>query len=81
MTEETFTCDSCGQEFPKRQMKEAFDGEGPDRKKLELCPTCLDKVMNQSDEVRGVGGEEKRAAVVVEGDGGEGERQSMGERE
>lgn len=79
MAEETFRCDRCSREFPKRQMKEAFEGAGEERTKLELCPECLDEVMNEAGRVRGVPGEEKRAAVRV----GEGEssRGDFGERE
>ena len=83
MTEETFTCDRCGQTFPKRQMKEAFRQDGNDRERMELCPTCLDEVMNEADSVQGIAGEEKRAAVRVdsgEGSTGEGERVAFGER-
>jgi hypothetical protein len=79
MSEQSFTCDRCGREFPQRQMKEAFEGAGSERSKLELCPECLDTVMNEAGRVRGVPGEEKRAAVVV-GDG-EPENASFGERE
>ena len=79
MTEETFTCDRCGRDLPQRQMKEAFEGSGAERKKLELCPECLDQVMNEADRVRGVPGDEKRAAVMV-GDG-ETNGASFGERE
>lgn len=79
MSEEVFTCDRCGRAFPQRQMKEAFEGAGEERRKLELCPECLDAVMNEAGRVRGVPGDEKRAAVVV-GEG-ESERTSFGERE
>ena len=79
MSEETFKCDRCGQEFPKRQLKEAFSGAGEERDKMDLCPSCLDEVMNEAEQVRGVAGEEKKAAVVVDGSG-EGERESFGER-
>jgi NAD-dependent SIR2 family protein deacetylase len=83
MTEETFTCDRCGQSFPKRQMKEAFRQDGNDRTRLELCPTCLDEVMNEAGTVQGIAGEEKRAAIRV--DAGPGademaERASFGDR-
>ncbi len=80
MAEETFTCDRCGQEYPIRQMKEAFQGQGAERKKLRLCPNCLDAVMNESGEVRGVAGEEKRAAIDLDAKG-PGERESFGTRE
>ena len=79
MAEETFKCDRCSREFPKRQLKEAFSGAGEERKKMDLCPECLDEVMNEAGQVRGVAGEEKKAAVVVDGDGAEA-RESFGER-
>ena len=79
MPDETFTCERCSREFPKRQMKEAFEGAGEERTKLELCPECLDAVMNEAGRVRGVAGDEKRAAVVI-GEG-EGSRADFGERE
>jgi hypothetical protein len=67
MGEATFNCDRCGKETPQRQLKEAFvDGDGNDRSKQNLCPECLDEVMNASQEVRGVPGEEKRAAVAID---------------
>ena len=85
MAEETFTCDRCGNEHPRRQMKEAFSEEGKERVRQELCPSCLDEVMNAAGNVRGVAGEEKRAAVHVDPEGsGDGEsgarRESFGQR-
>jgi DNA-directed RNA polymerase subunit RPC12/RpoP len=75
-------CERCGREIDQNQLKEVFweEGEQAERKKAMVCPNCLDEVMNQADKVKGVAGEEKKAAVRVEGDGGAGERQSMGER-
>lgn len=80
MAKDTFTCDRCGQTFPSRQMKEAFRQDGQERVKMELCPTCLDAVMNEAGTVQGIAGEEKRAAVRIDGGGAEGERESFGER-
>ena len=80
MPEDTFTCDRCGQSFPSRQMKEAFRQDGKERVKMELCPTCLDEVMNEAGSVQGIAGDEKRAAVRIDADGGDGERASFGER-
>ena len=80
MAEETFKCDRCGNEFPARQMKEAFRQEGTERVRMELCPTCLDETMNESDNVRGVAGEEKRAAVVLDSGSDDDARTSFGER-
>jgi hypothetical protein len=82
--ESTFKCDNCGNEFPLSQMKEVFTEEGTDRTKQRLCPNCLDQRMNEADEVKGVAGEEKRAAVrLVDEPGssdGQGERESLGQR-
>jgi hypothetical protein len=64
MTDSTFTCDRCGKEFPRDQMKEVF----VDRQKMVLDPACLDEVMNESGTVRGVEGDEKQAAVQLEGE-------------
>jgi hypothetical protein len=67
MGDDTFNCDRCGREFSRRQLKEAFHDEGGERIKRNLCPTCLDEVMNESDRVLGVSGDEKQAAVHLEG--------------
>lgn len=65
MNDETFSCDRCGRETPRRQLKEVFTDEGARR---ELCPQCLDEVMNASDRVEGVApGDEKQAAARVHG--------------
>ena len=66
MTEETFKCERCGRDWPQRQMKEAFVDENGDRAKKNLCPECLDEVMNAAEEVRGVPGDDKRAAVAID---------------
>ena len=57
------------------------EGGDEDRKQAMVWPNCLDDVMNQADKVKGVAGEEKRAAAHIIGDGGAGERESIGERE
>jgi hypothetical protein len=61
-------------------MKEAFVEEGGERVKKHFDPTCLDEVMNASGEVRGVPGDEKRAAVAIDPSGDDGARTSFGER-
>lgn len=83
---DTFTCDRCGKEFPRERLKEVMYEEGRQRVRKELCPSCLDQVMNQASEVRGVAGEEKRAAVHLSGaegagDPDAGDRESFGTRE
>ena len=80
MAEETFTCDRCGNEFPVRQMKEAFYEEDGKRVKKTFDAKCLDEVMNSSGAVRGVPGDEKRAAIAVDPSGEGGDRESLGER-
>jgi hypothetical protein len=44
-------------------MKEAMYERGRERVRMRLCPECLDEVMNASEGVRGIAGEEKRAAI------------------
>lgn len=63
MMEDTFTCDDCGREFPRRQLKEVMT---EDERKLQLCPEDLDKRMNAADEVRGGPGDEKQAAAYLD---------------
>jgi hypothetical protein len=63
VTEETFSCDRCGRQLPKRQMKEAMYERGRERVREQLCPECLDQVMSASGAVRGIVGQEKHAAV------------------
>lgn len=60
---ETFVCDRCGNEFPRNRLKEVVSDDGS---KLRLCPSCLDKLMNAADEVRGGPGDEKQAAAYVD---------------
>lgn len=66
----TFACDRCGREFDRRQLKEAMYERGNERVRAQLCPSCLDEVMNESGGVQGIAGEEKRAAVRLEDPGG-----------
>jgi hypothetical protein len=73
MGEDTFNCDRCGREFPRRQLKEAFHDENGRRVKRNLCPSCLDEVMNESQAVQGVEGEEKQAAVHLHDAAGTGD--------
>ncbi|MDQ3619344.1 MAG: hypothetical protein M3391_04355 [Actinomycetota bacterium] len=83
----TFTCDNCGREFESRLLKEVMYEEGHERIRRELCPKCLDGVINESGAVRGIAGEKKRAAVHLDsesgtasGSGAASARQSFGER-
>ena len=84
--QETFVCDRCGQEFPQRQLKEAFTGGQESREREELCPSCLDIRMNEADRVTGVAGEDKRAAVRLGNEDDKGNvleppREPIGERD
>lgn len=77
---ENFTCDNCGNEFPKSDMKEA-KADDSDRM-LNLCPTCLDEKMNQAEEVYGIDGDEKRrAAYLAEDDDAKPAEPVTGQRE
>lgn len=66
---ETFTCDRCGAEVPRNQLKEVIEGPGS---RLELCPVCLDERMNEAVEVRGGEGQEKPKAAYVDDAASEG---------
>jgi hypothetical protein len=79
---DTFVCANCTNRFPLRQIKEVFWEEGRKRLKQELCPSCLDQRMNEADEVRGIVGQRKAAAIHVDSSGSRlGTRKSMGERQ
>ena len=67
--QETFTCDRCGAEVPRNQLKEVIEGPGS---RLELCPVCLDERINEAAEVRGGEGEEKARAAYVDDAASEG---------
>ncbi|MCA1709320.1 MAG: hypothetical protein LC808_40995 [Actinobacteria bacterium] len=62
---ETFTCDNCGQEFPRDQMKEVFMEADDGVQRQELCASCLDEKMNEAADVYGVEGQEKRRAAYL----------------
>lgn len=66
---DNFTCDNCGNDFPKAEMKEAKDGDSD--RMLSLCPTCLDEKMQASEEVYGIEGDEKRRAAYLAQDEGD----------
>lgn len=80
MAEDTFTCERCGRDRPARQMKEVMHEEGRSRITRRVCPECLDAIMNESPKVRGIAGDEKRAAIHVNRTGSGGERQTFGDR-
>ncbi|MBA2426266.1 MAG: hypothetical protein H0V60_04170 [Actinobacteria bacterium] len=63
MSEQSFTCDRCGRDRLRRQMKEVMFEEGRERIRKQLCSTCLDEVMRASGEVHGIVGQEKKAAI------------------
>ncbi len=76
----TFTCDRCGKQYDESDKKEAFVDEGGSEIKKTLCPTCLDDVMNQADQVQGVEGDEKKAAVALDDAADSTGRETYGER-
>ena len=80
MSDQTFTCEQCGRELPKRQLKEVVYEEGKERIQKRLCPSCLDQAMNESSSVRGVVGTEKAAAVHIDPGPGPARRESFGKR-
>ena len=79
---DTFVCSNCGNTFPLRQIKEVFWEEGKKRLKQDLCPSCLDQRMNESNKVRGIVGDRKAAAIHVDsGSSRQHARESLGERQ
>ena len=62
---DTFACDRCGSVVTTSRMKEVMYERDHERVTERLCPSCLDKVMNQASEVRGIVGDEKAAAVHI----------------
>lgn len=80
---DTFTCDDCGRDFPRDQMKEVFlgNGEGEGKQHLELDPECLDKRMNEAPDVYGVEGQEKRRAAYIAAQPGDAPADATGRRE
>ena len=80
MSEATFTCERCGKEHRESEKKEVFVNEDGNEVKKTVCPECLDEIMNSADEVQGVEGDEKRAAVAVDEAADQTNRESFGER-
>jgi hypothetical protein len=64
---ETFTCERCGNVFPRARLKEVMYEEGRARVKKNLCPSCLDEVMKEASGFRGIVGDENRAAIHLDG--------------
>lgn len=80
MSETTFTCERCGREQRDSEKKEVFVDEGGSEVKKTVCPECLDEIMSSADEVRGVEGDEKQAAVAVDQAAEDTDRETFGER-
>jgi hypothetical protein len=76
----SFTCDNCGRDFPRDQLKEVIRSEGDTKVKENLCPECLDQKMNEAPDVYGVPGNEKRRAAFL-ADEGEVPEGATGKRE
>ena len=63
--EDTIVCERCGTAVAVSRMKEVMYEQDRRRVTEQLCPSCLDAVMRQSGQVRGIVGETKAAAVHV----------------
>jgi len=63
--DETVLCARCGATVPQARMKEVMFEEGRARVTRRLCPSCLDQVMQDADQVRGIVGDEKAAAIHI----------------
>lgn len=79
---EMSSCMRCGREVAARRLKEVVYEEGGRRarRKLMVCASCLDRLMNEAGRVRGVAGTEKHAAVHIDPGPGDGQRVSLGAR-
>ena len=77
---EMSSCERCGAELPTRRLKEIVYEQGRLRLREMLCPSCLDKAMNESKRVRGVVGTAKAAAAHLDPGRGPAIHQSLGER-
>ncbi|MGH2702364.1 MAG: hypothetical protein ACRDJB_00775 [Actinomycetota bacterium] len=77
---EMSSCERCGAELPARRLKEIVYEQGRLRLREMLCPSCLDKAMNESKRVRGVVGTAKAAAAHLDPGRGPAIHQSLGER-
>jgi hypothetical protein len=78
---DTFTCDNCGREFPRDQLKEVVRNDDGRETRERLCPECLDRKMNEAPEVYGIPGEEKRRAAYLGDESGHAPAGATGKRE
>jgi hypothetical protein len=65
--DETFTCERCNNVFPRGRLKEVMYEQDRARLKKNVCPSCLDEVMSEASGFRGIVGDEKAAAIHVQG--------------
>jgi hypothetical protein len=66
MREVTVDCDSCGARMPIERAKEALISEGNNKFHLiDLCPTCLDKQMQNASAVNDTDGYRQQAAALI----------------
>jgi len=63
--EDAMVCERCGAAIPLSRMKEVMYEQDRQRVTRRLCASCLDAVMSESGQVRGIVGERKAAAVHV----------------
>ena len=63
--EDTFRCGRCDREIPRRQLKEVSEEGTSGKIVMSVCPECLDDLMQASEEVTGIPGKEKQAAVEL----------------
>ena len=71
MREVTLDCDICGTRLPLGQAKEALIKESENAYHLfDLCPKCLDDVLQSADSVNDADGFRQQAAALISlGDG------------
>lgn len=78
--DQRFSCEQCGKELSRSQLKEVVHEEGRKRIRRLVCTNCLDQIMHESKVVRGVVGTVKAAAVHIDRGPAANQHVSMGER-
>jgi hypothetical protein len=59
-----FFCEFCGVQRPRRQIKEVFLEQGRGTVRKELCPSCLDDLLQQTNHREAVRGYRKKRAAL-----------------
>jgi hypothetical protein len=61
---DSFFCEFCGAQKPRRQMKEVFLEQPSGTTRKELCPSCLDELLEETNHREAVRGCRKQRAAL-----------------